>query len=232
MPGEIAHNLQVVQQRIVQAATRVGRSADEITLVAVTKTVPVERIVEAIAAGVRHIGENYVQEAREKQAQISSPVTWHLIGHLQTNKAGQAVSLFHMIHTVDSVRLAQALSRRAQGLGRPVDVLVEVNLSGEASKFGVSPDEAPALVQAIRTLPSLRVRGLMGMAPLVADPEEARPYFRRLRRILESLPPECREHLSMGMSNDFEVAIEEGATLVRIGTAIFGARTPHLSAPS
>ncbi len=224
MPGEVARNLQGVRERIARAASRVGRSPDEVTLVVVTKTWPTEVVREAIAAGAEHIGENYVQEAREKRAQIPDPVTWHLIGHLQSNKAGQAAALFDIIHTVDSLHLAERLSRHAVAAGRNLEVLVEVNISGEASKFGVAPEEAGALMDALGALPGIRPSGLMGMPPFSADPEEARPYFRRLRALWEALPPAYRRHLSMGMSGDFEVAVEEGATLVRVGSAIFGPR--------
>lgn len=226
MPVEVARNLQAVRDRIARAAGRVGRDPGEITLVAVTKTVPVERIEEVIAAGATHIGENYVQEAREKHNRIHVPLTWHLIGHLQTNKAGQAAAIFDVVHTIDSLQLAQHLSRRAEQAGRTLEALVEVNISGEESKFGVRPEEARPLVEAMADLPALSAAGLMGMAPFSADPEQARPYFRRLRALWETLPDDCRRHLSMGMSGDFEVAVEEGATLVRVGTAIFGARTP------
>ncbi|MDH7568553.1 MAG: YggS family pyridoxal phosphate-dependent enzyme [Armatimonadota bacterium] len=228
VPGEVARNLQAVRERIARAAARAGRPASEITLVAVTKTVPVERIEEAVRAGAEHIGENYVQEAREKHARIRAPLTWHLIGHLQSNKAGQAAQIFDVIHTVDSLRLAQHLSRRAVEAGRQLEVLVEVNIAAEPSKFGVAPEEALPLVEALAGLPALRPAGLMGMAPLSSQPEEARPHFRRLRALWEKLPAAYRRHLSMGMSSDFEVAIEEGATIVRVGTAIFGPRPrPH-----
>lgn len=228
VPGEVARNLQAVRERIARAAARVGRSPDEVILVVVTKTQPVEVVQEAIAAGADHLGENYVQEAREKRDCIPDPVTWHLIGHLQSNKAGQAATLFNVIHTVDSLHLAQRLSRHAVAAGRILEVLVEVNISGEASKFGVVPEEARALVEAMGSLSGLRPSGLMGMAPFSADPDEARPYFRRLRSVWEALPPAHRRHLSMGMSGDFEVAVEEGATMVRVGTAIFGPRQARI----
>lgn len=224
MPGMVARNLQGVRQRIAEAAARAGRSPEEITLVVVTKTQPVERIEEAIAAGARHIGENYVQEAREKRHHIRSSVTWHLIGHLQSNKAGQAAALFDVIHTIDSLQLAQRVSRRAIELGREIDVLVEVNLPEEPTRYGVPLSEAPPLLEALAGLPGLRPVGLMGMAPFTDNPEDARPYFAQLRAVWERLPAPYRRHLSMGMSGDFEVAIEEGATMVRVGTAIFGPR--------
>ncbi|NLC56302.1 MAG: YggS family pyridoxal phosphate-dependent enzyme [Armatimonadetes bacterium] len=226
VPGEVARNLQAVRERIARAASRAGRPAGDITLVVVTKTQPVERIAEAIAAGAQHIGENYVQEAREKHARIQTPVTWHLIGHLQSNKAGQAAALFDVIHTLDSLQLAERVSRRAVAAGREIEVLVEVNIAGEPTKHGVSPGEAIPLLEAISGLPGLRPAGLMGMAPFTDNPEDARPHFRRLRALWETIPAPCRRHLSMGMSGDFEVAVEEGATMVRVGTAIFGRRPP------
>ena len=226
VPGEVARNLQAVRERIARAAARVGRPAEEILLVAVTKTLPVEPIEEVIAAGACHIGENYVQEARAKHDRIPVPITWHLIGHLQSNKAGQAAQFFDVIHTVDSLRLAQHLSRHASQLGRVIQVLVEVNVSGESTKFGVAPAAARPLLEGMVGLPGICPSGLMGMAPFASDPEQARPYFAQLRALWEDLPAECRRHLSMGMSGDFEVAVEEGATMVRVGTAIFGSR-PH-----
>ncbi|MGE5576146.1 MAG: YggS family pyridoxal phosphate-dependent enzyme [Syntrophothermus sp.] len=229
MGTDIAQNLAEVRERIEAAAARAGRDPAGVTLVAVTKNMPVADIEAALAAGVRVIGENRVQEAREKYQEIGNRAEWHLIGHLQTNKVRTAVWLFTMIHSVDRLELAIEIDRRARALGKHLDVLVEVNIAGEASKFGVAPEEAPALVRAMAPLEGLQIRGLMGMAPLLDDPEEARPYFRRLRRLAqeiqaENIPRVMMEDLSMGMSNDFEVAVEEGATMVRIGTAIFGAR--------
>lgn len=224
---EVARNLEAVRERIAGAAARVGRSADDITLVAVTKMQSVEAIEAAIAAGVQDIGENYVQEARAKFDRIREPIRWHLIGHLQSNKAGQALAIFDVVHTVDSFSLAQQISRRAGALGREIETLVQVNISGEGSKSGVQPDEARPLLESMLALPNIHPAGLMGIAPHTADPEEARPYFRRLHTLWDELPAACRKHLSMGMSGDFEVAIEEGATIVRVGTAIFGARAPR-----
>jgi PLP dependent protein len=229
VPGEVARHLLAVRERMARAAARAGRPAEEITLVAVTKKVPVERIEEALAAGAVHLGENYIQEAREKRSRIRTPATWNLIGHLQSNKAGQAATLFDVVHTIDSLQLARRLSRQAETLGRNLQVLVEVNISGEPAKQGVLPEEARPLLESMCGLPALHPAGLMGMAPFSPNPEEARPYFRDLRTLWETLPGECRQHLSMGMSGDFEVAIEEGATLIRVGTAIFGARPPRPS---
>jgi len=216
----IAENLERVKERVARAAQRAGRDPSAVTIVGVAKTFPPQAIAEAYRAGLRHIGENRVQEAQAKRPELASlaGVTWHLVGHLQTNKVKRALELFDIVHSVDSLRVAEFISRHAT---RPVEVLVEVNVAGEASKFGVAPQEVPALVEALARLPRIEVVGLMTIAPLVADPEEVRPVFRRLRELAGGLG--LRE-LSMGMTDDFEVAVEEGATLVRIGRAIFGAR--------
>ncbi|MFP3871071.1 MAG: YggS family pyridoxal phosphate-dependent enzyme [Syntrophobacteria bacterium] len=225
----IAANLERVRERIADAAIRSGRSPDSIKLVGVTKTVDFERIKEAVAAGLDILGENYVQEAREKIGQLEKQVSWHLIGRLQTNKAKYAVKLFDVIETVDSMKLAVELNRRAQSLGRVVPVLVQVNLAGEKSKAGLPPSETISFVQRIAELGHLRVRGLMTMPPFFDNPERARPYFRQLRELCRyvdaaGIPGVEMTEISMGMSGDFEAAVEEGATLVRIGTAIFGRR--------
>jgi len=218
----IRERLREVQERIASACRRAGRDPSDVTVICVTKQVDVARIQEAIAAGARHVGENRVQEARPKRAALAAHpgVRWHLIGHLQRNKARLAVQLFDVIHSVDSAELAQKLEQRVGP--KTVEVLVEVNTSAEASKYGVRPEEAGQLVSAIRQLPHLQLTGLMTMAPIVKDPEEARPYFQRLRMLRDALG---LTQLSMGMSQDYETAIEEGATMVRIGTAIFGSRT-------
>jgi len=215
----VAERLALIRERVARAAERSGRSPAEVTIVAVSKFFPTQAIEEAAAAGIAHIGENRVQEAAAKVSSLRHlPVTWHMIGHLQTNKAKTALELFDIIQTVDSLRLAEALSRRAD---RAIPVLLEVNVAGEASKFGLSPPEVPQTAEAVARLPHLDMRGLMTMAPLVGDPEEVRPVFRELRRLRDALG---LAELSMGMTDDFEVAIEEGATLVRIGRAIFGER--------
>lgn len=192
---------------------------------AVTKTQPVERLREAIQAGVRAIGENYVQEAEEKLEALGAvPVKRHLIGHLQRNKAGKAAALFDVVQSVDSLELAQALGRRAAGLGRSLDVLVEVNISAEESKFGVSPERALDLAGQVAGISGLRLTGLMGVGPLHGDEAATRRSFRLLADLWQRLPAEHRLVLSMGMTGDFELAIAEGTTMVRIGTALFGAR--------
>jgi hypothetical protein len=215
----IVERIALIRDRVAQAAERAGRAPAEVTIVAVSKSFPSQAIEEATAAGIAHIGENRVQEAAAKIPSLQHlPVTWHMVGHLQTNKAKTALDLFDIIQSVDSLRLAEALSRRAE---RPIPVLLEVNVAGEASKFGLTPQQVPQTAEAVARLPHLNVCGLMTIAPLVSDSEEVRPVFRELRRLRDALGlPE----LSMGMTDDFEVAIEEGATIVRIGRAIFGER--------
>jgi len=223
MPG-ISDNLRSVMERIDSAARRSGRKASDITLVTVTKTRSVSEIKEALACGVTDIGENYVQEAEAKYGEIGDAARWHMIGHLQRNKARHAVELFSVIHSVDGEALAREVGRRAEAVGKRVDALVEVKVSDEATKFGVEPSEAASLVDRISEVSGIRVCGLMGMAPFVADPEDTRPYFSKLKELWDRLPDEQRLYLSMGMTQDFEIAIEEGSNMVRIGTAIFGPR--------
>jgi len=238
----IAANLEAVRERIVRAAQGAGRDPAEITLVAVSKTVEPARILAAYELGQRVFGENRVEEAEEKLPQLAQTIAgrggpapdWHLIGHLQSRKSARALELFDLIHSVDSVHLAQRLSRQAGELGRVAPVLLELNVSGEESKYGFPASAAgheAALLQAvaeIAALPGVRVRGLMTVAPLGEDPEQARPYFQRLRawrdRLAREFPGCGWDQLSMGMSDDFEVAIAEGATMVRLGRAIFGPR--------
>lgn len=215
-----------------QACQRSGRDPQTVQLVCVTKTVPLETIRQVVALGVADLGENRVQEAREKQPSLPRPsIRWHLIGHLQRKKAHDAVELFDVIHSVDSVRLAEELERRTQG--KQLDVFVQVNVSGEATKSGCTPDEAEQLAQAVLRLPHLRLQGLMTIPPFSENPEDARPHFRHLRELRDELSQSLSHvatwplALSMGMSNDFEVAIEEGADVIRIGTAIFGDRRPE-----
>jgi len=226
--ADIRTNLERVQAAIVGACQRVGRSPDEVLLIGVSKTVEVERIQHAIAAGVPALGENRVQEARGKIEVLGRPVPWHLIGPLQTNKARDAVRLFDWIHSVDRLELATELDRRARAGGRTVDALLEVNVAEEPQKSGARPGEIKPLLDAIAGLRGIRIRGLMAIPPAGADAEQARPHFRRLRELRDAagLP-----HLSMGMSGDFEVAVEEGATMVRVGTAIFGPRAPVTRPP-
>ncbi len=222
----IKENLLRVLERIEKAAQRVGRDPAEIKLVAVSKTVEPARIREAIEAGVSILGENYVQEANKKIEEIGRPVAWHFIGHLQSNKAKYAVHLFDMIHSLDSASLAEELNRRAEQMDRRIKVLVEVNLSGEVTKFGTDEERVFHTARSILNLRYLSLEGLMTMPPYFESPEMSRPYYIQLRELKERMGKEGipLKDLSMGMSNDFEVAIEEGATFIRVGTAIFGQR--------
>lgn len=226
---EVVANFMNVVNRVCMAARRVGREASEIVIVGATKSVDVDRIRAAIAAGLSDVGENYVQEAMPKYEAIGSIVRWHFIGHLQTNKAKHVVRFFEMVQSLDRLALAEELSRRALPLGRTIDVLVQVNIGGEEAKFGVPPDEVVEFVRAAAKYKGIRIRGLMCIPPYKPDPEDVRPYFRRMRELFErimsaKIPCVSMDYLSMGMSHDFEVAIEEGANMVRIGTAIFGPR--------
>jgi PLP dependent protein len=220
---DIGGNLERVRERLARAAERAGRRPDDVLLIAVSKTVEVERIRAAVAAGITALGENRVQEAKSKIAELGRPAAWHLIGHLQSNKARDAVELFDLIHSLDRLELARELERRAGARGQVVEALLQVNVGGEASKGGVGPDAVGETLDAIGKLPHVRVRGLMTIPPEVERPEDARPWFRRLRELGER---HGLRELSMGMSHDFEVAVEEGATMVRVGTAIFGPRPP------
>jgi PLP dependent protein len=226
----IADNLQIVRQNICAAAERCGRDPKKIRLVAVTKTFPVTAMKEAMTSGQFLFGENYIQEAEEKYAELGGQVQLHFIGHLQSNKAHIAARIFRMIETVDRLKLALTLNRHLLQSGRTMDILVQVNIGRDEKKSGVAPEDAEDLLQQIAALPALRIRGLMTMPPYSEEPESGRPYFRELRHLAEDFQNKslfyddnCVE-LSMGMSNDYPVAIEEGATLVRVGTAIFGHR--------
>jgi pyridoxal phosphate enzyme (YggS family) len=222
--------LEHVKERIRRAAESCSRDPDSIRLVVVSKTFPAETVKVAIEAGATILGENYVQEAREKfDALVHYAVSWHFVGHLQSNKAKYAVRLFDLIHSVDSLKLARALDREAKKADKIQPILVQVNISGEDTKSGIAAEETPGLISEISLLENLSVQGLMTMPPYFYQPEKVRPYFAALRnlrdQIKEQSPPNVSlEELSMGMTGDFEAAIEEGATLVRIGTAIFGER--------
>jgi pyridoxal phosphate enzyme (YggS family) len=227
----IEGRLAAVRERIARAAERAGRSPSEITLVAVTKTLPPERLREGFEAGIRDFGENRVQEAEGKVAALSDlpGVRWHLIGHLQGNKARKAADLFQTVHSLDSVDLGQRLARIGAERGRDVEALVQVELGGEESKTGLPAGELIPALRSLAGIGGLRLLGLMAIPPQVSDPEGARPFFRSLRTLRdEALAASllAGRDLSMGMSHDFEVAVEEGATLVRVGTAIFGERKP------
>ena len=241
---DIARNLVQVQERIAEAALRAGRSPDEVILIAVAKTFPTEAIIAAYQAGVRHFGENRVEEGMTKIPAVHAAIsgsrpTWHMVGHVQSRKARDVAAHFGYVHSVDRLKIARRLSRFAQEAGQTLPVLLECNVSGEETKFGFElpgweQDEVRrkaffTAVEEILALPGLSVRGLMTMAPFVADPQTVRPIFASLRGLLDALrgrfPARDWRHLSMGMTDDFEVAIEEGATMVRIGRAIFGARS-------
>ncbi|CAO0821356.1 Pyridoxal phosphate homeostasis protein [Desulfarculales bacterium] len=225
----IADNLQLVRQRMDEAARAAGRDPGQVRLVAVSKLHPAGDVAQGLAAGQVLFGESYVQEAQAKIAAVGSSVAqWHFIGHLQSNKARMAAEIFHMVETVHSLKLAQALARHWQELGRRLKVLVQVNLGGEAQKSGCLSHEAPGLAQAVAGLPGLELKGLMTIPPFFDDPEQSRPIFAELYRLSQNLAPNLpsgsMDELSMGMSGDFEAAIAEGSTLVRVGTAIFSNR--------
>ena len=225
----ISKNLKRVRERIARAAERAGRQARDVTLVAVSKTVPAKAIGEAVEAGVRVLGENRVQEAETKVDNVNHAVEWHLVGHLQRNKVKSALRMFEMIHSVDSLRLATEIGKRAVQAGVSARTLVQVNTSGADSQFGAAPDEAVDLVGRISEVDGVGVEGLMTIGLFLPDPEAVRPCFVQLRELREEIaaariPGVSMAHLSMGMTGDFEVAIEEGATMVRVGSAVFGSR--------
>ncbi len=230
MAGTIEGNLVAVLDRVKAAARKAGRDPSEVTLVAITKNVEFKKVREAVSGGARVFGENYVQEAEEKIKKIKdASVKWHFTGHLQKNKAKLAVELFDVIETVDSVELATELNKRAK---KPIECLIEVNIAREKTKTGVGPDHAFKLAKAISGMVNLRLIGLMCIPPASENIEGTRPYFVALRRLAErinkeQLPGVAMRELSMGMSGDFEAAVEEGATFIRVGTAIFGQRTPQ-----
>jgi pyridoxal phosphate enzyme (YggS family) len=227
--SSVADNIKKIRDDIAEAARRAHRDPSGVRLMGVTKTVDDQRIAEAIRTGLDIIGENYVQEGKRKIEAMGKTLEWHLIGHLQTNKAKYAVRLFDMVHSVDRLKLARELDKRAGIAGITMDILVEVNVSGEESKSGVTPEDTLALVREMSALEHIKVKGLMTMPPWFDDPEDARPYFVALRKLgeriaKENIPGVEMKELSMGMSQDYRVAVEEGATIVRIGTAIFGER--------
>lgn len=227
MDTGIEQALAEAHARLRAACERAGRSPDAVQLVAVTKTVPAERVREAAACGQTLFGENRVQEALAKMPECPGSLAWHLIGHLQRNKAAAAVRAFDMIHSVDSLRLLETAEAAAEAEGKDLPILLEINVSGERSKFGMPPEEASAVLRRAEALRWVRVTGLMTLPPFTEDPEGARPFFRSLRELRDRLRGETGfelPELSMGMSHDFEVAIEEGATFVRVGSAIFGRR--------
>jgi pyridoxal phosphate enzyme (YggS family) len=223
----IKNNLRIINEKIKKAALKANRNPEEIKLVAVTKTVTIEQIKEAINVGVKIIGENKVHEAKEKYHILTADIKWHLVGHLQTNKAKYAVEIFDLIHSVDSIKLAKEIDRRSLQFGKITNVLVEVNISAEETKYGIKPEEVEPFLKEISKFPRIWVRGLMTIAPMVKDKEETRPYFRKLRELSKEIKSKNMknvkmDYLSMGMTEDFEIAIEEGANMVRVGRGIFG----------
>ncbi|MCI8637966.1 MAG: YggS family pyridoxal phosphate-dependent enzyme [Coprococcus sp.] len=225
----LRNRLESIEARINDACRRAGRKREEVTLIAVSKTKPAEMVEEVYGAGIRCFGENKVQELSEKYEKLPKDIHWHMIGHLQRNKVKSVVGIAELIHSVDSLRLADAIDKEAQKKGIRAKILIEVNMAREDSKFGIMPEEALDFVKEAAKLTNIQVQGLMTIAPFVADPEENRKYFSALRKLSVDISKEkvnnvCMGVLSMGMTNDFEVAIEEGATMVRIGTAIFGER--------
>ncbi len=226
----IAENLEIVRKTIQHAAENCGRNPNDIRLVAVTKTCTAAKIQEAMLAGHCLFGENYIQEAEGKIAELDSEAQFHYIGHLQSNKARIAAQLFQMIETIDSMKLALALNRHLVQIGKAMDILIQVNIGNDEKKSGISPEDTENLVREVSSLSNLHVRGLMTMPPFFDNPEKVRPYFRQLRTLTDNLREKNlfydnkKVEISMGMSNDYPIAIEEGATLVRVGTAIFGSR--------
>ncbi len=227
--GVISRNVSSVLERVEAAASKMGRTGDSVKVVAVSKTHDVEKIIAAAEAGIDTFGENYVKEAEMKIAAVGGDLNWHLVGHLQVNKAKKAVKLFDVIETVDSIRVAQVISTRALSIGKKLKVLVQVNIAEESSKWGVLRHDLVPLLEEISLLPGIEIAGLMTIPPYTEDMDEARSYFASLRQLQENINAlnmsgvSLRE-LSMGMSHDYEVAIEEGATIIRVGTAIFGMR--------
>lgn len=222
----IADNIKIVRKRIHDAASKAGVNPDGITLIAVTKTVGADNINEALDAGITDIGENYVQDALAKYKVIERCINWHMIGHLQTNKVRLAVPAFNMIQSVDRLEIAKEIAKRSLASETVTKALVEVDISGEESKSGVHPADAMQLCEEVSSLPGIQLAGLMGIAPFTDDETAIRKSFETLRKLWEKLPTEHAKWLSMGMTSDFELAIEEGTNMVRIGTAIFGSRPP------
>lgn len=226
----IAENIAAIRENIRIAAEKSGRDPKDILLLAVTKTQPVPVIEEAMACGLTSLGENRVQELLDKYEVIGEKASWHLIGHLQTNKVRYILEKAALIHSVESLRLAEEINRRAEKIGRRMPVLVEVNIAKEPSKFGILPEDCESFLRQIATLPAIEVKGLMTVAPFVENPEENRVYFRKMKELLVDMNAKkidniAMDTLSMGMSGDYRVAVEEGATIVRVGTSIFGERT-------
>ncbi len=229
MENFIRENIEVIREKIARAAERAGRDPKDVLLLAVTKTIDNERIREAVDAGLTELGENKVQEIMDKYDTIARDVKWHMIGHLQTNKVKYIIDKVTLIHSVDSLKLAQEINKKAAKAGKVMDILVEINVADEESKFGITCDMAEDIIRELSTMENIRVRGLMTVAPFVDDGEQNRPVFRRLKQLLVDINAKKLDNvnmdiLSMGMTGDYEVAVEEGATIVRVGTGIFGPR--------
>ena len=225
----LKENYRNVQENIQRACEKVNRSVDEVTLISVSKTKPLSMLQEAYDCGAREYGENKVQEMTEKEGQLPKDIHWHMIGHLQTNKVKYIAPYVHLIHSVDSLKLAQEINRQGEKCNRSIPILIEVNIAEEESKFGIKKDETISLVREISKLPHVAIKGLMTIAPFVDDPEDNRVYFRGIKELSvdianENIDNVCMDELSMGMTGDYMVAIEEGATMVRVGTGIFGER--------
>ena len=225
----VEKNILDIKKRIRNACERVGKNPEDVYLIAVSKNFSAEVVQRAVDQGIKILGENRVQEAQAKQPLIEGDVKWHLIGHLQRNKVRHAVKLFSMIQSVDSERLAKEISRRAGQIEKNIDVLIQINIGQEESKYGINPDEVEEFIRKISQLQNLNIKGLMAIAPYKENPEDVRPYFRQMYDIFENIQKLSidnieMKYLSMGMSNDFEVAIEEGANMIRVGTSVFGAR--------
>lgn len=229
MESFIRENIEVIRQKIARAAERAGRDPKDVLLLAVTKTIDNERIREAVDAGLTELGENKVQEIMDKYDTLERDVKWHMIGHLQTNKVKYIIDKVTLIHSVDSLKLAEEINKKAAKAGKVMDILVEINVADEESKFGITCDMAEDIIRNLSTMENIRVRGLMTVAPFVDDGEQNRPVFRRLKQLLVDINAKKLDNvnmdiLSMGMTGDYEVAVEEGATIVRVGTGIFGPR--------
>lgn len=225
----LKENYRNVQENIQRACEKVNRSVDEVTLISVSKTKPLSMLQEAYDCGAREYGENKVQEMTEKEGQLPKDIHWHMIGHLQTNKVKYIAPYVHLIHSVDSLKLAQEINRQGEKCNRSIPILIEVNIAEEESKFGIKKDETISMVREISKLPHVAIKGLMTIAPFVDDPEDNRVYFRGIKELSvdianENIDNVCMDVLSMGMTGDYMVAIEEGATMVRVGTGIFGER--------
>ncbi|WP_084295079.1 YggS family pyridoxal phosphate-dependent enzyme [Caldanaerobius polysaccharolyticus] len=226
---DVRTNIEAIKSNIQRACKKAGRDPSEVTIMAVTKTIPVERIKEAIACGIKVIGENRVQELVKKYPLIGGDVKWHMIGHLQVNKVKYIVDKVELIHSLDSVKLAQEIDKRAKAIGKRQNVLIEINIGGEDTKYGIKPEELGDFIKQIEGFENLCVQGLMTVAPIVTAPEDVRPYFKKMKQLYDELKDmksriiDAR-YLSMGMTSDYVVAVEEGANIVRIGTGIFGPR--------